>query len=217
MSLVKMTIQAYEDEKFSTKGARYDVFLNPESFSHTHSVTYSKTQKPGAAGGSPKFTHANPDTVSFALHFDGTGVIDSTRTDVAAEIKQLQNVVLDYQGKIHAPYYLKLIWGSFLFNCRLTKFDVSYTMFRPDGSPLRAKVQLGFVGFIDAGTLAKQEDKQSSDLSHRYQVKAGDTLPVLCNRIYGKPDYYLQVARQNNLVHFRRLEPGSYIVFPPLV
>ena len=213
-----MNIQSYENEQFTTKGtASYTVFLNPESFSHTYSIAYTNPKIPGQNGRNPKFKAIGDEIVGFDLMFDGTGAIEGKVIDVGKEVKTLKNVVLDYQGKIHSPYYVQLSWSNLLFNCRLTKFDISYTLFKPNGSPLRAKVSLSFTGFTDAATLAKQADKQSSDLTHHYRVQAGDTLPTLCHRIYGKPDYYLQVARCNDLINFRHLEPGSTLVFPPLV
>ena len=46
-------------------------------------------------------------------------------------------------------------------------------------------------------------------------VKAGDTLPALCARIYGDPGWYLAVARFNGLDNFRVLPAGTRIVLPP--
>lgn len=218
MTLVKMLIQSYEDSTFSTKGAgKYTVFLNPESFTHTFEVAYDKTETLGQSGSTAKFKAIGDEEVSFDLMFDGTGVIPGKVIDVDAEVKKLRSVTLDYQGKLHSPYYLQLSWGTLLFNCHLTKFDVSYTLFRPDGSPLRAKVSLTFVGFTDTATKAKQADNQSSDLTHHHYVQAGDTLPLLCYRIYGHSRYYLAVAAHNQLINFRRLEPGKLLQFPPLV
>jgi nucleoid-associated protein YgaU len=48
------------------------------------------------------------------------------------------------------------------------------------------------------------------------KIKFGDTLPLMCYRIYGDPKYYLQVAEANGLDNFRRLKPGTDIFFPPL-
>jgi hypothetical protein len=39
---------------------------------------------------------------------------------------------------------------------------------------------------------------------------------LLCNRIYGDPAYFVDVARYNGLDAFRRLEPGARLQFPPL-
>jgi nucleoid-associated protein YgaU len=49
------------------------------------------------------------------------------------------------------------------------------------------------------------------------EVKAGDTLPMLCYQIYKDSSYYLAVARLNQLQNFRQLQPGQLLRFPPLV
>ena len=46
-------------------------------------------------------------------------------------------------------------------------------------------------------------------------VLAGDTLPLLCQQIYGSATHYLQVAAFNGLDDFRVLEPGRELLFPP--
>jgi len=48
------------------------------------------------------------------------------------------------------------------------------------------------------------------------QVRDGDTLPLLCERIYGDSRYYMAVARFNGLRQFRALTPGMALHFPPL-
>ena len=48
------------------------------------------------------------------------------------------------------------------------------------------------------------------------EVKQGDNLPLMCENIYGDPNYYLQVAEANNIIDFRNLIPGQKILFPRL-
>ena len=47
-------------------------------------------------------------------------------------------------------------------------------------------------------------------------VQAGDTLPLLCHRIYGSSLFYRQVAAVNGLTDLRALAVGSRLLFPPL-
>jgi nucleoid-associated protein YgaU len=61
-----------------------------------------------------------------------------------------------------------------------------------------------------------KENRSSPDLTHYRIVKAGDNLPLMTQRIYGDPKYYLEVARVNKLVNFRNLKPGQAIYFPPI-
>jgi len=56
----------------------------------------------------------------------------------------------------------------------------------------------------------------SPDLTHRRILQAGDSLPRLCQEIYGDPRLYLKVAEANGFDDFRRLAPGTAVFFPPL-
>lgn len=217
MAVEKMTLQAFSDEKFSTKaGEAYTVFLNPETFANKSQNSYDKSQVPGGSGATPRFNFATQGDLAFSLILDGTRFVDGVAIEVSTHISKLKALALNYHGKDHSPHFVQVAWGKFLFRGRLTTFNVTYTMFRPDGTPLRAKVDLAFISFTDARALALKADNMSSDLSHTYLVKAGDTLPQLCYQIYGDSKYYLQVAQRNNLVHFSRLVPGTVLLFPPL-
>ena len=106
--------------------------------------------------------------------------------------------------------------STLIFFGRLESMATQYTLFKPSGDPLRAKVDLGFTGFMSTKEAELVSNRSSPDLSHRIEVRQGDTLPLLCSRIYGDPLYYLDVARFNGLSDFRRLTPGAKLHFPPL-
>ena len=76
---------------------------------------------------------------------------------------------------------------------------------------------MSFALFKTFKDLEAESNKSSPDLTHVIEVRAGDTLPNLCNKVYNDPSYYMQVARVNNLSDFCRLVPGTRLVFPPLV
>ena len=59
------------------------------------------------------------------------------------EIKKIERIVYTYNGDIHRPNYVQVQWGKNInFNSVLKSFDTTYTLFRPDGTPLRAKISL---------------------------------------------------------------------------
>jgi len=217
--LGKLNIAAFSDEKFTAQTGEADVLINPSEYKHGHVVNYTtENQASGSAGETIKFVNVASETLSFKLVFDATGVLSATNpcSDVNDRINKLKAVIYNYNGKIHSPNYLQISWGPMLFKCRLTSMDVEYTLFKPDGSPLRAKMDLGFKGFIDPVTRGLAQQKQSADLTHLRQVVAGDTLPLLCYRVYGSSAYYIEVAKYNQLISFRDIKPGDILVFPPL-
>lgn len=224
-SLEKMTITAYSDADFNTAvGKPFTVWINPATYVYKFKILYNNRQAQGSNGPSPDFNRVGCDSVSFDLVFDATGVVpsplagvsDAPADGVAGLIAQFQALVLNMNSRIHSPNYVKLSWAQLQFQCRMSSLNISYTLFKPDGTPLRAKASVTFLGFTSENQLAKQANKNSPDLSHLVTVAAGDTLPALCHRIYGSSLYYMGVAATNNLTDFRRLVPGSQLLFPPL-
>ncbi len=223
-SLEKMLVIAYQKSDFTSEVGRYTVFINPASYSHQFNVVYNDVQAQGSSGGSPDFNRIPSDRVELELVFDGTGVVPSPLPGllpfmgdgIAEQVAAFKKLVFTYNGDIHSPNYLKLSWGTFLFKCRMARLSLTYTLFKPDGTPLRAKAKGLFLGYNDEVELALQARMSSPDLTHVRTVKAGDTLPLMCFRIYGTSALYLQVAKANGLSDFRQLTIGSQLVFPPL-
>jgi|SRR5215213_7707 len=219
-SLEKMQIVAYLNGDFTKKAGEFAVYINPEKYSHTYQISYNDVQAQGASGGSPDFNRIPSDTVKLELVFDGTGAVPSpggsSADTVTKQLDLFKKLIFTFNGKIHSPNFLKLSWGTLLFKCRLSTLIINYTLFQPDGTPLRARADATFIGFNDETELALSANKSSPDLSHVLTVRAGDTLPLMCNGIYGSSAYYIEVARVNGLTDFRDLVVGSQLLFPPL-
>jgi phage tail protein X len=221
-SLEKMIVMAYKDKKFRQKVGEFTVFINPASYAHAYEICYNNEQGQGSDAGSPIFNQTPSDIVSFQLVFDGTGVVPSklpgvvpfTGDGIVKQIAAFRNLAFTYQGNIHSPNYLVLSWGTLLFRCRLKTLKITYTLFKPDGTPLRARADATFIGYNDEEEIALRANKSSPDLSHVLTVRAGDTLPLMCYGVYGTSAAYLQVARVNGLTDFRELRAGTQLLFP---
>jgi hypothetical protein len=153
---------------------------------------------------------------------------------VTHRIEALKKVVYDFNPNAHEPPTVIVTWGDVPpFQGKLLDLQVTYTLFNPNGAPLRADIQLQFrqhdlsvtqssgtnavasavggFGASIAGALLS-----SPDLTHRRTIKATDTLPLLCEDIYKDATFYWQVAEANNLTHFRDLKEGTELFFPPI-
>lgn len=202
-----------------TSRTAFEALINPVGYKRKLSIEYNKKQTLGQPSATPRFSAIRPESITIEnLVLDGTGVVDGTGSrSVKDMIDALLAVIYQYDGKKHEPNYIRLLWGTFIFFGRVESIALDYTMFKPTGEPLRARVTLGIVGWMSATESALRANLSSPDLSHLVEVTAGDTLPLLCNRIYNDPSYYREVARINNLTSFRKLEPGMVLRFPPLV
>ncbi len=223
--LEKMLILAFSDSLKAESGGKneaddfVEALINPETYTLNYKLKFSESgQGQGSSGKQLKYEYTEPEEISFDFLFDNTGIIDGKpRDSIADDLKKFRQVLLEYKGDAHEPRHFKLVWGeNSIFKGRVTEASFTYKLFKPDGTPIRATAKVTFKSSIEEQKRAAKEDKQSADLTHIRKVKAGDTLPLMCYRIYGNPKYYLDVAAVNNLGNFRSLIPGTDIVFPPI-
>jgi hypothetical protein len=216
MELMKIT--GYTDNEFQSafSGDPYIVMINPDSLKWQRIIEYNEQQSPDSSAASQKYKSTPSEKLNFDIVIDCTGIVDSDRTDMPTEMKALKQIVYSYNGDIHRPNFVKIQWGKdIIFKGVLTSFDTSYTLFKPNGSPLRAKISLAFDNYISPSTVAKMEDKHSPDVTHLVNVVQGMTLPQMCRSVWNDDAYYVQVARYNKLNKFRHLKVDK-LIFPPI-
>lgn len=215
-ALKKLRIESFSEPDYSgePKGT-FEVLFNPNTYSVKYAVEYEEDQGKGTTGLPQQFKQSKPNEFGIEFTLDGTGA-SADAIQVDEEIDNFLGVVYEYDGEIHRPRYLKVIWGTLLFNCVFKGANVKYTLFKADGTPLRAAVSATFFGFIDDTKRVAEERASSPDLTRVHAVIAGETLPLLCHRYYGDARHYMNVAKHNNLNNFRNLEAGRRVVFPPL-
>lgn len=201
----------------------FTAMLNPTDFSRDGNIEYNRNTTLGQLGSDLKFSAIKPEKISFKILVDATGVIlypgyEKTpgKPTIPELLTLLKNIVYKYRGSRHEPNVVRILWGDLIFFGRLSSQTIKHTLFKPDGTPLRALITMAFAGFLSRQEEAKRARKSSPDLSHSVEVRTGDTLPLLCYRIYKDSSYYIKVARANGLDSFSRLTPGTRIWFPPL-
>lgn len=209
----------------STSGIRtvlssggFEVLINPSGYQQNRHIHYSKASTLGAPAGRLKFNKIAPEALTLPqMVFDGTGVVELYgMRSVSDLIKKLLKLIYLVDGKKHEPNLVCFQWGDMDFIGRVTHVDIDYTLFKPSGEPLRAKVTLRVLSDMTVEESMQRANLSSPDLSHLVEVRAGDTLPLLCERIYRNPGYYMAIAGINGLVNFRDLKPGTQLRFPPL-
>lgn len=213
--LTKMKIVAFKNPDFSSKVGEYDVLVNPENYKVKNEQQYSSTSTIGSSVKTEKYKGGGPSSFEIVLLFDGTGILSDDNVD--DQIEKVRKLVYDYNGDIHEPNYLRVYWGTqSLFKGRLKTWNVNYTMLNTDGSPLRAEVTAVLTKSVSTKRRTLEERRNSADLTHLRTVNDGDSLPLMCHRIYGDSSQYIEVARHNKLTNFRSLKAGQKISFPPL-
>jgi len=242
--LEKMTIQAFQPDTDPAEPPQlsedpedvYVVQVNPSRYTLNHTLTYANLQGQGNSGRDAVYSNSEPTALQFEFLFDGTGVVPPPSAlgdvplvgaiasalsgeeefGVMEEIAKFDHVVYEHDGEVHGPRKVQLTWGTLVFPCALTSLNYQFTLFKPDGTPLRAQANCNFQEAMTDSQRELLENNSSPDLTHIREIKEGDTLPLMAHRIYGDARHYIEVARVNKLVNFRRLRAGTRLTLPPI-
>jgi hypothetical protein len=237
--LEKLIITSFKDVKQTDKLGEYTATINPDQIVVESKIEYEPTETGGGSAGQKVFKGIASPKLTLKLLIDGTGIVPSAKlsqlsastlqasaigatadsealSSVNQQIDAFKKVAAKYVGESHDIPNIQIAWGELLFVGKMESMKISYTLFKPDGSPIRAIVDAVFEGSIDVETRKKEENNSSPDLTHIRVVNEGDTLPIMCNRIYKNPNFYLEIARVNNLSNYRKLNVGEKLFFPPL-
>jgi len=225
--LEKLEIQVFSTRERTVPSDSFKVMFNPESYTQSYENVFNALQGINTSGRSAKYSLSKPSDLSLKLILDRTGAteyglsslmgaLSGTSKDVSQMVQEFLELTAYMDGDIHEPKFLTIAWGNLNFKCRLKSVTVNYTLFDSGGIPLRAELDTTFVADIDDKARLKQENKNSPDLTHWRIVRAHDTLPLMCEQIYGSADYVIKVAKANKLNDFRNLVPGQELFFPPI-
>lgn len=211
----KLLIKAYKNINYQDKDKLGEMTLqiNPESYKLGKGVLFAPRKKVGNAAQTPGFKRFSPSTLSFDVIFDGTGVIPTLGKTVNDRINELEELIYYMVGVTREPSYVIIGWGTFTFYGRLNKADYSYTLFKPNGDPLRAKISLSFTDALSVEEEQAIKEQKATQGEYK-EIKEDQTLPDLCLEVYGHSNYAGLIASINGLDGFRDVKPGTKIWFP---
>ena len=215
-NLIKLKIIQYQDDRFENpSGTEMDIPVNPSNYKRNVSIEYNEEQEQGTQGNNPSYSRTPPEEMQFDFVFDNTGVLPGSRK-VDVQIAAFKELAYSVDGDIHRPNFLKILWGSLSFNCILKALTINYTLFKPDGTPVRAMLNTTFLNVVEEERRAVEQGNNSPDLTHIRYSKEGDTLALLTYNIYKDASLFPQVAKFNGFTNLRKLKPNTRIVFPPI-
>jgi len=176
----------------------------------------SSENKSGSVTSSSKTLAESAETFDVVTLIKNTSPANPEKRHVNDAINKFFDIAYTVDGDTHKPNYLQINWGAYEFRGVLNSATINYKLFNTSGLPIRANLTVNFAESITKEEQAKNNNPRSPDLTHYRIVIAGDTLPLIAQRIYGDSSYYIELARINNLTNFRKLTPGQKIIVPPL-
>jgi nucleoid-associated protein YgaU len=198
------------------------VLFNPEEYTLKRGVNYARVPVVGLSGPITQFVNGEAATLDMELFLDTLEAHDHAGQRMnapGADVRQLVHRVvglMDIDPTTHAPPVLLFVWGSLSFNCVLTSATQTYVMFRPDGTPVRARLQVSFSEFRSVELEAKEIKRETSDYTKTYVVGQGDDLSAISAREYGTPALWRAIALYNAVDDPRALFVGPRLGIPRL-
>jgi nucleoid-associated protein YgaU len=102
------------------------------------------------------------------------------------------------------------------FRCVMEQIKQKFTLFSPDGVPLRATLTVTLREYKTLDDQLKQLNLSSPDRTHAHVVEQGDALDSIANRYYDRSNDWRAIADANSIYDPRRLVPGKVLQVPPL-
>jgi LysM repeat protein len=200
----------------------FEVLFNPEEYTINKDNNFAQMAVPGLRSPLLQFIHGNLQTLemellvdSYETHASGGRTVTQAGDDVRTLTSKITGL-LDINADTHAPPVLLFTWGSLSFTCVLAKASQKFIMFRPDGIPVRARLQVTFNEFTNADTEAKEIKRQTSTYSKIYVVGQGDTLSSIATKLYQDPSMWRPIAMRNQIEDPRALAVGQQLLVPSL-
>jgi nucleoid-associated protein YgaU len=218
-----------------------EVTFNPHEISRSRSVSWQRQKVAGGSGtGSAdeywQYVGVDTERLTVELFFDtyesraqDSGWKQSAslvtplspfQTGDATDVTTLTDKVYklaEIDPDLHTPPVCRLSWGrsELLFEGFLTQVEQRFTMFLPDGTPVRATLSCSF---DELTTVAKQRalEGNSADVAKTRVVRRTDTLHAIAAQEYGDPALWRHIARANGVLNPRTLRPGTVLTIPKL-
>ncbi len=199
--------------------------FNPKELSVEKSNQFSEVNIPGLPSPIFQFVRGNARSVSMDLFFDtyeaGTDVRVFTDRitgwDAGSMLSKLPDAakgLMDIDSDLHAPPVCIFIWGAFIFQCIIERVSKRFTMFLPEGIPVRATLNVTLKEYREVDVQVKELSLQSADLTKRWTVTLGDSLWSIASKQYGDPADWRLIADANNIDNPRKLIPGEDLIIP---
>lgn len=214
-------------------GSPFPVSYNPTEYTLNKGAQFAEVTIPGLDTPLLQFVRGQTETLTLDLFFDSTDKgMGSSVTPVTAETDKFYQLI-KIDGKRHAPAVLYFSWGARGFpgaafesdyaaqrrtngfKCIVESVRQRFTLFSPQGAPLRATLTVTLKEYKTLQEQIRQLNLRSSDQTKSHVVLQGETLARIAAKEYDDPSAWRVIADHNNLTDPLVLTPGAVLELPP--
>jgi hypothetical protein len=200
-----------------------EVMFNPKELTFSKANSWNQDDSPKANVPAVEFKSGGPTTLKLQLYFDTykdskNGKSDDVVKKYTSKICAMMEVDPQWKDtKTHKgrPPTVRFRWGSITFDAVIENINQKFTLFQPDGTPVRAVLDVSFKEVKDKKDKKKPNPTSGGVGGERvWTVREGDTLPWIAYNEYNDPTEWRIIAEANRLTQVRRLTPGTRLMIP---
>nr|WP_042185034.1 LysM peptidoglycan-binding domain-containing protein [Kibdelosporangium sp. MJ126-NF4]CEL16466.1 FIG01121394: hypothetical protein [Kibdelosporangium sp. MJ126-NF4]CTQ90418.1 FIG01121394: hypothetical protein [Kibdelosporangium sp. MJ126-NF4] len=191
---------------------RIPLRFNPTDYKLSKSNTFAEVAIPGLDTPPLQYVRGGTETLTVQALVDTSDTLENVRVKYVNAIRNLMRP----DSREHAPPIVRFVWDEAVFTGVMEKVDVNYQLFRPDGVPLRAQLDLSLKEYRPAAVQVAESPRSSPTVEKSYVVRRGDTLSSISAAVYRRPDAWRELARANGITDPRDLLPGRVLTVPRL-
>lgn len=204
--------------------------FNPETIQFAKAQKIGKSNSMTGKGAVQQTNGTDPVVLSLPLLLDDWEADTATvNRDVNLLISWLSPAKSTGDSSSVRPPSIEFSWGEFKlpehakFICLIKSADVTYTMFRPNGVPLRAEVTVKLESITkettqsqkSPGALTSQNPTSGGRHARRSRtIRAGDDLAVVARQEYGNTKHWRYLAALNGIDDPFSVPPGKEVLLP---
>jgi LysM repeat protein len=191
---------------------RIPLRFNPTDYKLSKANTFAEITIPGLETPPIQYVRGGSESLTVQALVDTSDTLENVRTSYVDAVRNLMRP----DSREHAPPIVRFVWDEAVFTGVLEKLDVNYVLFRQDGVPLRAQLDITLKEFRPAAQQVMDPPRSSPSVEKSYVVRRGDTLSSISAAVYRRPDAWRELARANGITDPRDLKPGQVLTVPRL-
>jgi nucleoid-associated protein YgaU len=198
---------------------KIECLFNPNTYTFERSNTWTQKQVKGENVPNLEFGGGSSATLSMQLFLDTSTTGGDVRktTEKIRKLMDIDENAKDMTTVKGRPPMVEFRWGQiWTFKAVITRLSENCTLFRDDGIPIRATLDVTFLQAKEQGVYAAQNPTTMGTSGYkRWVVKEGDSIDWIAYREYGNSAMWRYLADINNLDDPGRLRPGQILVIAP--
>jgi hypothetical protein len=191
--------------------------FNPYEYTVSKTNTFSEAPANDSNTPHAELSNSGAQTLRVKLTFDTY----ETGEDVTLETNKLWRFMMRTENasggsneRSETPQ-VAFEWGVFKFVSYLTQMTQKFTLFKNDGTPVRATAEVTFTQYTDVNDYPNQNPSSGSGNNERvYRILAGDRLDTIAARVYRDATKWRDIAEYNQISNPRKLQPGQLLRIP---